>query len=123
MKILIVDDSRTMRTLLGSFARSIPEAEVFDAADGQQALLQIAKHQPFDLVLLDWDMPVMNGLETLKILRANPSYESMKIMMVTAQSGMESVTEAIECGASDYLMKPLNEEMFREKLQLLELIA
>jgi two-component system chemotaxis response regulator CheY len=122
MKILIVDDSRTMRTLLGSFAKNAG-AEVFDAADGQIALLQIATHQPFDLVLLDWDMPVLNGLETLKILRANSSYDSMKIMMVTAQSGMESVTEAIECGASDYLMKPLNEEMFLEKLQLLELTA
>ena len=98
-------------------------AEVFHAADGQQALVEIAKHQPFDLVLLDWDMPVMNGLETLKILRANRAYDDMKIMMVTAQSAMESVAESIECGANDYLMKPLNEEMFREKLQLLELIA
>jgi two-component system chemotaxis response regulator CheY len=111
-----------MRTLLTSFARAIP-AEVFDAADGQQALLQIAKFQPFDLVLLDWDMPVMNGLETLKILRANPAYADMKIMMVTAQCGMDNVAEALEQGANDYLMKPLNEEMFREKLQLLELIA
>jgi len=107
-----------MRTLLGSFCQSL-DCEIVEAADGREALEQMALHQPFDFALVDWDMPVMNGLELVKVLRANPAYNDMKLMMVTAQTSMDSVVEAIENGANDYLMKPLTEEMFQDKLKLL----
>lgn len=121
MKLLIVDDSRTMRGLLTAYARPLG-FEIFEAEDGRHALEQIARHQPFDVILIDWDMPVLNGLELLEILRANPTYDSTKLMMVTAQSSMTSVVVAMEKGADDYLMKPLTEEMLADKLRVLELI-
>jgi two-component system chemotaxis response regulator CheY len=122
MKLLIVDDSRTMRSILASYARPLGFT-ITEAMDGKDALEQIARHQPFDAVLIDWDMPVMNGLELLRILRANPSYAGWKLMMVTAQSSMSALTTAIEMGANDYLMKPLTEEMFQDKKRCLELVA
>jgi two-component system chemotaxis response regulator CheY len=121
MKLLIVDDSRTMRSILASYARPLGFT-VFEAADGKAALEQIARHQPFEAILIDWDMPVMNGIELLQILRANPTYAGVKLMMVTAQSSLGAVTEAVGLGADDYLMKPLNEEMFHDKMRCLALV-
>jgi two-component system chemotaxis response regulator CheY len=121
MKLLIVDDSRTMRGLLAAYSRRLG-FEIFEAEDGRHALEQIARYQPFDVILIDWDMPGINGLELLEILRANPTYSSTKLMMVTAQSSMNSVVVAMEKGADDYLMKPLTEEMLTDKLRCLELI-
>lgn len=118
MKILIVDDMPVMRELLAAFCDS-QGFEHVPAVDGKDALIQLALHQPFDLVLIDWDMPVMTGIELVKAIRANPAYSDMPLMMVTTRINQENVVEAIEEGADDYLMKPVTEEMFLEKLRIL----
>jgi two-component system chemotaxis response regulator CheY len=118
MKILIVDDMPVMRALLAAFCDS-QGFEHVAAVDGKDALIQLALNHPFDLVLIDWDMPVMTGIELVKAIRANPSYNDMPLMMVTTRINQENVEEAIKEGADDYLMKPVTEEMFLEKLRIL----
>lgn len=121
MKVLIIDDSRTMRRLLKSFVASVTE-DTSEAGDGREALAVLEREGPFELALVDWDMPVMNGLDFVKAVRADPRHDAMKLMMVTAQNSYETVLQAIEAGAADYLMKPLTEEMLQDKLRLLGFI-
>jgi two-component system, chemotaxis family, chemotaxis protein CheY len=118
MRMLIVDDSRTMRSFLGALARNLA-FETREAEDGQEALEPLADEGSFDIALVDWDMPRMNGLELVNEVRARPEFDSMKLMMVTAQCSMDAVTRALSDGADDYLMKPITAEMFEDKLRLL----
>lgn len=122
MKLLVIDDSRTMRTMLCSYAKKLGCTTV-EAADGCEALERLDDSGPFDAALIDWDMPRMNGFDLLKVVRTVPEHDHMKIMMVTAQSSIDRVAEALGAGADDYLMKPLDEEMFVDKLRLLGLVV
>jgi two-component system chemotaxis response regulator CheY len=121
MKILIIDDSRTMRSILTSFAQNLG-LETSEAGDGVEALEVLDREGAFDAALIDWDMPRMDGITLLREIRANPAFAEMKAMMVTAQSDFENVTEAIMAGADDYLMKPLDEAMFVDKLRLIGVV-
>ncbi len=120
MRMLIVDDSKAMRGYLRHLAQTL-SYDTQEAVDGQDALKTIENSSTFDLALVDWDMPVMNGLELVKNLRSNPNHSSMKIMMVTSQTGMDHVTQALQSGADDYLMKPVDQGMLEEKLRMLGL--
>lgn len=122
MRCLIIDDSKTMRSILASFAHNHGFTTA-EAEDGIAACHLLEHDSNFDAILIDWDMPRMSGIELLKIIRADPAHDRIKTMMVTAQSNYDCVTEAIMAGADDYLMKPLNEDMFVDKLRLLGLLA
>lgn len=122
MRILIVDDSLTMRNILASYSRNVA-LETAEAEDGYQALEVLAKQGPFDAVLIDWDMPRMDGFTLLKEIRARPDYNHVKLLMVTAQNTYEKVAQALSAGCDDFLMKPLDEQMFVEKLCVLGLVA
>ncbi len=119
MKALLVDDSQTTRMLIGKIIKGLG-FETVEAADGKQALEKLNNTQ-VDLVLLDWNMPVMNGLECLKQLRANPTWNDIKVIMVTTETEIQQVVKAIDSGASEYIMKPFTSEMFAEKLQIIGL--
>ena len=121
MRVLIVDDSVTMRHLLQSVVATL-QAETVEATDGRQALKILADQWPFDVALVDWDMPVMNGIEFVKAVRADSRFSGLKIMMVTADNSMEGVGKAINSGADDYLMKPLTGQMVIDKLRVLGLL-
>jgi two-component system chemotaxis response regulator CheY len=121
MRILIVDDSVTMQRFLQGMLSPVSR-ETVTAEDGRQALDALAAHWPIDVALVDWDMPVMNGLEFVKAVRAAPKYCGLKIMMVTANNSLEGVDAAIHSGADDYLMKPLTREMIVDKLRILGLV-
>lgn len=122
MRLLIVDDSQTMRSILSTYSRNLGATTV-EAVDGIDALEKLQADADFDAVLIDWDMPRMNGLELLKIIRGDPKFDDIKTMMVTAQSSYEGVTTALTFGVDDYLMKPLDEAMFVDKLRVLGLVA
>jgi two-component system chemotaxis response regulator CheY len=122
MKVLIIDDSRAMRRLLSSCMKPF-SAETIEAEDGRQALEKLLLGAPFDLALVDWDMPVMNGLDFVKAVRSEQVYSEMKILMITAQNGMDRVCEALESGADDFLMKPMTEGMLVDKLRMMGLAA
>lgn len=120
MRALIVDDSRFVR----GFLRGLLEEKGIacaEAADGQAGLDVLSSAAPFDLALVDWNMPVMNGLDMLVRLRA-AGFGGVKVMMVTTEAENEFIVRALEAGADEYLMKPFDEEALDEKLALLGLL-
>ncbi len=96
---------------------------VTEAANGKEALDAIDRHGPFDVALVDWNMPVMDGFEFLCNARTNPANNAMRIMMVTSETEATRISMALKAGASDYLMKPFSAEAVTEKLVLLGLKA
>jgi two-component system, chemotaxis family, chemotaxis protein CheY len=119
MRALIVDDSRFVRGYLRRFLEG-RGVECEEAADGQSGIDSIHAQLPFDLVLLDWNMPVMDGLDMLKQLRAD-GYSATKVLMVTTEAENDFIVRALEAGADEYLMKPFDENALTEKLAMLGL--
>lgn len=124
MKMLIIDDAKAMRTFLGFIAQEMSFA-VTEAADGMEALKALTKNdprEPFDVVLVDWEMPRMNGLEFIQAVRRNHDFAGLKLLMITTLNSPDQVSKALEAGANDYLMKPVDQEMLLEKLQILGVV-
>lgn len=112
---LIVDDSKVVRKM----ERRIMEElgfTVSEAEDGKQAEIACAAFMP-KLILLDWHMPVMNGLEFIKVLRAMPNGTAPKVVFCTTESEMNNIMQALSSGADEYVMKPFDAEIIRGKLQ------
>ena len=118
MKALVVDDSRAMRRIIAKFLVELG-FEVVEAASGLDALVQAQKIEGLSLVLLDWNMPEMDGRTLLERLRGDEKFADVPIMMVTTESEMEQVEVALNAGASEYLMKPFDRQALVEKLLLL----
>ena len=124
MKMLIIDDSKTMRVFLQRLAEEL-SFQTEAAEDGRDALLKLVKNdprEPFYVALVDWEMPVMNGLELVQTVRRNKDFDSLKLMMVTTLNSMDRVALALEAGANDFLMKPVTKELLEEKLQILGVV-
>jgi two-component system chemotaxis response regulator CheY len=122
VRALVIDDSKTMRKILGSIMREI-DFEVFEAEDGVDALKRLEEIGCPDIALVDWNMPNMNGIELVRAVRKDASYEKMLIMMVTTEAEMENIIQALESGANEYVMKPFTKEAIFEKLEILGLTA
>ena len=118
MRVLVIDDSRAIRMIL---KRSLDEfgAEVAEAGHGAEAMQKLESGQRFDLALVDWNMPEMNGYEFVKAVRANPTWADMKICMVTTETETSQVVKALEAGANEYIMKPFTKEALQDKLNML----
>jgi two-component system chemotaxis response regulator CheY len=117
-KALVVDDSRAVRTII---ARALKELgfEVCEAANGREALEVIeAQKGTVTLVLADWNMPEMNGLDLLKQLRRKPELSSLVVVMVTTETESGQMVAALEAGADEYIMKPFTKDVLVEKLEL-----
>lgn len=120
MRALIVDDSRFVRGYLrGLLAEK--GIECAEAGDGQAGMDQLKSGTLFDVVLLDWNMPVMNGLEMLKQMRAE-GYSGVKVLMVTTEAENDFILRALDAGADEYLMKPFDDQALMEKLAMLGLV-
>jgi len=120
MRALIVDDSRFMRGYLRGLLEE-KGIECAEAADGQAGIDQLHSGVTFDFALVDWNMPVMNGLDMLKCLRAQ-GFDGMKVMMVTTEAENDFIVSALDAGADEYLMKPFDDEALTEKLAMLGLV-
>jgi len=113
--VLLVDDSRAIRGI----GRKIVEGlgmQALEACDGAEALTICQKHPEVDAVLLDWNMPVMNGLEFLTALRAEQRRQPI-VVMCTTENDFDHISTALAAGANEYVMKPFTDEILREKLQ------
>jgi two-component system chemotaxis response regulator CheY len=123
MRAMVVDDSRAMRTLLKGLLTSNGVQVVAEAASGTQALERLRAEGTVDLVLVDWNMPEMNGYDFVRAVRAEPHWDEIRLLMVTSETEAGKMAAALEAGANEYLMKPFGKEAIRDKLQLLGLVA
>ena len=122
MKCLVVDDSATMRRIVVNALKSIGYDNVVEAGDGSDALQKC--DGSIELIITDWNMPVMGGLEFVRALRANPTHARTPILMVTPRSVKEDILQAVEAGVSSYILKPFTPQVLKEKIdQILSLAA
>ena len=119
MLALVVDDSRTVRIIIGQFLREAG-MEVLEAANGREALAQLEQNPDVELLLLDWNMPEMNGYELLREVRSRRTFDGLRVLLVTSESQSDQVSLALSAGADEYLMKPFNKDILMAKLSLLD---
>jgi len=119
--IMIVDDSRIMRnTVKGVFSGVESTCNFVEAQNGEEALA-LLETQSVDLILLDWNMPKLSGIDFLKQIRAMDKYKDLPIIMVTSEAAKFNVIEALKHGATDYITKPIKLDLFKQKLAKLRL--
>lgn len=116
MKALIVDDSSTMRRIIKKALQEMGMDSV-EAGDGNEALASLRSAPDIDFVLLDWNMPNMNGFETLKAIKADDATASIPVLMVTTEAERSQVVKAIQAGAKQYVVKPFTTDILVEKIK------
>ena len=122
MQALVVDDSRAMRAILTRLLDGLG-FDVAQAGDGQEALEVLGGGVRPDVILVDWNMPVMDGLTFIKQCRAHEEYRDIVLMMVTTESEQAQIVRALAAGAHEYVIKPFTEDDIAEKLALLGLVT
>lgn len=115
LKILVVDDFATMRKVIRNLLKQSGYEDIVEAEDGVVAL-RVLKAQKIDLVISDWNMPNMTGLELLKAVRADADLGKIPFLMVTAEALQDNVVEAVKAGVSNYIVKPFTAEVLNEKI-------
>lgn len=115
IKVLVVDDFATMRRILKNVLRELGYTKIVEADDGTTALV-VLKKEKVDLIISDWNMPKMTGLELLKAVRADGSLKGLPFLMVTAEAQKECILQAVQAGVSNYIVKPFTAEAVKEKL-------
>jgi two-component system, chemotaxis family, chemotaxis protein CheY len=115
IKILVVDDFATMRKVIRNLLKQVGYENIIEADDGINAL-KILKSQKIDLVISDWNMPNMTGLELLKAVRSDEDLKSTPFLMVTAEALQDNVIAAVKAGVSNYIVKPFTAEVLNEKI-------
>lgn len=118
MRALVVDDSRTTRMLLSRMLNN-HGIEAIQAENGLDGVEKIQNNPDVELVLLDWNMPIMNGYEFIKAVRIDKNSNDLAIIMVTTESEISQMVKALAAGANEYVMKPFTEEIIMEKIKLL----
>ena len=114
--VLVVDDSRIMRNIVkNTFELLKMPVHYLEAADGEQAL-KVLSSDKVDLILLDWNMPNLSGIDFLKQIRAKDESKDIPVIMVTSEAAKLNVVEAVKAGVTAYITKPINDKVFMEKL-------
>jgi len=116
MNVLIVDDFATMRRILRNILKQLEFTNIFEADDGTTAL-EVLEKQKIDLIISDWNMPKMTGLDLLKVVRSNSELKSIPFLMVTAEAQKKNVIDAVQAGVSNYIVKPFTADQIMEKLE------
>ncbi len=117
MKILVVDDSSTMRRIIVNTLARLGYKDVVQGADGVEAWEALQANPDVGVVITDWNMPNMNGLELVKKIRAEEKYVDVPIIMVTTEGGKAEVITALKAGVNNYIVKPFTPQVLKEKLQ------
>jgi two-component system chemotaxis response regulator CheY len=116
MKVLIVDDFATMRRIVRNILKQIGFANINEADNGKNALKELQKEK-YDLILCDWNMPEMPGIELLNSIRADDRLKDTPFVMVTAEAQKDNIVEAVKAGVTSYVVKPFTADTINEKLQ------
>ena len=115
MRVLVVDDFATMRRIIKNLLKQLGFENLDEAEDGMKGLQKL-KSESFDMVISDWNMPNMTGIELLQAVRNDPELKSLPFLMVTAEADKENVLLAIKMGVSNYIVKPFTADVLQEKL-------
>lgn len=116
MKVLVVDDSLVMRRIITNHLQALGYSNILEADNGEKAL-RILEQEPVDLILSDWCMRVMHGIEVLRSVRKNEATKHIPFIMVTAEAQPHLILEAIRAQVSDYVVKPFTRENLRESIE------
>ena len=116
MKVLVVDDFATMRKIVRNILKQIGFEDITEAEDGNAAL-RVLKNEKIGLVVTDWNMPNMSGLELLQEIRRDGQTQNTPVLMVTAEGLKENVMEAVKAGVNNYVVKPFTAEVLQEKIE------
>ncbi|MBA1438283.1 MAG: response regulator [Epsilonproteobacteria bacterium] len=117
MKLLVVDDSSTMRRIIKNTLARLGHKDVLEGADGVEGWNQLLDANPdVDMLITDWNMPEMNGLELVKKVRADERFVDLPIIMVTTEGGKAEVITALKAGVNNYIVKPFTPQVLKEKL-------
>ena len=116
MKIFIVDDMPSIRKVLKRILKQLGFNILIEAGDGKEAW-DILQNKQFDLIIADWNMPKMNGLELLKKIRSSNTHKRIPFLMLTGEAGKEQIIEAASSGVTDYVVKPFTAEIISKKLE------
>ncbi len=116
LKVLVVDDFATMRRIVKNILKDIGFVNITEAEDGSVALKAL-QASAVDLIICDWNMPNMSGLELLQAVRADPALKAIPFVMVTAEAQKTRVVEAVQAGVSNYIVKPFTADAVKEKLK------
>ena len=116
LKVLVVDDMSTMRRILKNVLKQIGYTDLHEAEDGAVGLKKL-REGGFGLVVSDWNMPVMSGIELLRAIRADSDIKHLPVLMVTAEAQKDNIIEAVQAGVSNYVVKPFTADALLEKLE------
>jgi two-component system chemotaxis response regulator CheY len=116
MKILVVDDFSTMRRIVKNILRQLGFNNILEADDGSTGL-DTLQNEKIGLIISDWNMPKMTGLELLKAVRADNALQDIPFLMVTAESQQENIIEAVKSGVNNYIVKPFTAEILGKKIE------
>lgn len=117
MRLLVVDDSSTMRRIIRNTLERLGHTDVVEAEHGVEAWEKLSIDESIKVVITDWNMPEMNGLDLVKKIRAEKKYEDMPIIMVTTEGGKAEVITALKAGVNNYIVKPFTPQVLKEKLE------
>lgn len=121
MRALVVDDSRPIRRIEAEILTELG-FQTFDAANGRLALESLETHPTPDVILVDWNMPEMDGLEFIRTMRQDKRFAGVVVLMVTTETETDQMLRALSAGADEYLMKPFQKQGLIEKLRLLGVV-
>ncbi len=116
MKVLVVDDFATMRRIVKNILTQLGFTNIVEADDGSTAIEVLKADNSVDMVISDWNMPKMTGLELLKAVRSDPELANMPFIMVTAEAQQENIIQAVKAKVSQYIVKPFTAETLGEKI-------
>ena len=116
MKLLVVDDSSTMRRIIKNTLARLGYKDILEGADGVEGWNQMDSNPDIEMLITDWNMPEMNGLELVKKVRADERFTDVPIIMVTTEGGKGEVITALKAGVNNYIVKPFTPQVLKEKL-------
>jgi two-component system chemotaxis response regulator CheY len=122
MRALVIDDSRAVRLLIRNILSELG-MDVVEAGNGREGLDCLGESADVDLVLVDWNMPVMDGLEFITAVRSQQAYDAVRLVMVTTETESDQVMRAMAAGANEYVMKPFNKDVLVAKLSMLDVFG
>lgn len=118
MKLLVVDDSSTMRRIIKNTLQRLGYEDILEAEHGAEAWAILDANADIKVLITDWNMPEMNGLELVKKVRADSRFADIPIIMVTTEGGKAEVITALKAGVNNYIVKPFTPQVLKEKLEV-----